>query len=565
MRHLFYKTDLCVIGGGLSGVCAAISAARHGAKVILVQDRPVLGGNSSSEIRMWVGGAKGKDNRESGLIEEIECENYYYNKSHKFTMWDTVLYQKVLAEKNITLLLNTTCLDCDMKDNHINSIKCWQLNSETYHTIEAKYFADCSGDSIIAGITGAAHTYGREAKSDFNESIPPEKADKKTMGMSCLFQIRETDSPKPFIKPPFAYTYKSASELPFKDHKKLKDNNYWWIEYGGTLDCIHDTDNIREELLKIAYGIWDFIKNQEDHQADNWEMEWMGFLPGKRESRRYIGKYIVTENDVKNAGKHFDDIVAYGGWTMDDHFPEGFYHKESYPTIFHPAPSPWGIPFRALVHRDVDNLLFAGRNISVTHVALSSSRVMATCALLGQALGTAVSIMLSDNTNPDTIDIKKLQNTLMDDDCYLPFNERVVSEKNKIGTVTNPVLCNGKERGEDNIYVGKLNEPICYSFKEPVEINGVRLVFDSDLNRPFDNMPCTYNIGETRYNVAKEMIKDFDVIFRLDNGETIKKSVTNNFLRFIKIPCKTRVKKVELIPISTYGCDFARIYDFELY
>ena len=164
MKTINYKTDLCIIGGGLSGICAAISAARHNVKVILVQDRPMLGGNSSSEIRMWVGGAKGKDNRESGLIEEIECENYYYNTSYIFPMWDTFLYQKVLAEPNITLLLNTTCFKCDYKNNHINSIICWQLNTETTHIIEANIFADCSGDSIIAGLTGAACMYGREVK-----------------------------------------------------------------------------------------------------------------------------------------------------------------------------------------------------------------------------------------------------------------------------------------------------------------------------------------------------------------------------------------------------------------
>ena len=122
--------------------------------------------------------------------------------------------------------------------------------------------------------------------------------------------------------------------MPFKDHRELKDNNFWWIEYGRELDCIHDADKCREELLKIAYGVWDHIKNQKDHGADNWELAWIGFLPGKRESRRYIGKYIVNENDVNNAGKHFDDIIAYGGWTMDDHFPEGFYYQDGYPLFF---------------------------------------------------------------------------------------------------------------------------------------------------------------------------------------------------------------------------------------
>ena len=294
-------------------------------------------------------------------------------------------------------------------------------------------------------------------------------------------------------------------------------------------------------------------------------MEWIGFLPGKRESRRYIGKYIVNENDVKNAGKHFDDIIAYGGWTMDDHFPEGFYFKDGYPTIFHPAPSPWGIPFRALVHRDINNLVFAGRNISVTHAALSSSRVMATCALLGQGLGTAIAVIKEDHSTLDTVDIKKVQRILMDDDCYLPFNQREIAPINKYVETKYPILLNGNERGENNLYIGEINQPITLILIKPQTINGIRLVFDSNLNRPFDNMPCTYNLIEDRYNVAKEMMKDFDLIFTLNDGKIIKEEIRNNYLRFRRIPINQCIKKVELIPLSTYGCPQARIFDFELY
>ena len=155
--------------------------------------------------------------------------------------------------------------------------------------------------------------------------------------------------------------------------------------------------------------------------------EWVGILPGKRESRRYVGKYTVTQNDVE-AGGNFDDIIAYAGWSMDDHSPAGINHKTSYPTVFHPAPSPWGIPFRALCSENIENLLFAGRNISVTHAALSSSRVMATCALLGQAVGTAVAQMVQYGENTDNIDIERLQDSLMADDCWLPGKNRSVSE-----------------------------------------------------------------------------------------------------------------------------------------
>ena len=398
MKTCQYQTDLCVIGGGMAGLCCAIAAARHGIKVVLIHDRPVLGGNASSEIRMWIGGCHGKDNREGGIIEEIMLENFYQNPSLKYPLWDSVLYEKAMAEENLTLLLNSSCLDCTMNGQKIESVKAWQSNAETFHIVKAAYFADCSGDSILSTLSGAEFMYGREAKSDFDETIPPDVADKKTMGMSCLFQIRETDHPVEFTPPEWAYKYTSDADLPFKDHHK--DNNFWWIEIGGVWDCIHDTDKCRDELLKICYGVWDHMKNYGDHGVENWELEWIGFLPGKRESRRYVGKYIVNQNDVKSGGK-FEDIVAYAGWSMDDHFPEGFYYKAGYPTIFHPAPTPWGLPLRCMISKNIENLCFAGRNISVTHAALSSSRVMATCSILGQALGTAVAQAIADQF-PDT-------------------------------------------------------------------------------------------------------------------------------------------------------------------
>ena len=158
MRTLNYKTDLCIVGGGISGLCCALAAARHGIKVVLMHDRPVLGGNASSEIRMSIGGAHGKDNRESGIVEEIILENYYKNPGLKFTLHDGILYEKAMAEENLTLLLNTSCLDAVMSGSAIKSVKGWQSNAETFHIVEAKYFADCSGDSILAPLTGAEYT-----------------------------------------------------------------------------------------------------------------------------------------------------------------------------------------------------------------------------------------------------------------------------------------------------------------------------------------------------------------------------------------------------------------------
>ena len=561
MRNITYQTDLCVVGGGMSGLCCAIAAARHGIKVVLVQDRPVLGGNASSEIRMWICGAHGKDNREGGIIEEIFLENFYQNPSLKYPLWDSVLYEKAKCEKNLTLLLNTSCLDAVMEGNRIVSIKAWQSNAETFHTIIGTYFADCSGDSILAPLSGAKYMYGREAKSDFGESIPPDVADKKTMGMSCLFQIRETDHKVEFTPPAWAYRYETDRDLPYKNHDK--NNNFWWIELGGECDCIHDTDRCRDELLKICYGVWDHMKNHGDHGVDNWELEWIGFLPGKRESRRYVGKQIVTQNDVEAEGR-FSDIVAYAGWSMDDHFPEGFYYMKGYPTIFHPAPHPWGLPLRCMISENIENLVFAGRNISVTHAALSSSRVMATCAILGQALGTAVAQSIKNNCTIENVDINELQQTLMADDCYIPWHKRNVPLLTRQAKCNAEVIRNGMDRGEENLWIGEVGDFIEYQFSQDTEISEIRLVFDNDMNRKYHNMPCNYPLVQTKFKLPKTLIKEYKIEGENSNGDKFTLCVSDNHQRFVRHFARWKIKKIRFIPISTHGCEQYRLFDFEV-
>lgn len=561
MKNIEYKTDLCIIGGGMAGLCCGIAAARHGIRVVLIHDRPVLGGNASSEIRMWICGSHGKDNRETGIIEEIMLENFYQNTALKFPIWDSVLYEKAIAEENLTLLLNSSCLDCTMNGSSIESVKAWQSNAETFHIVRARYFADCSGDSVLSTLSGAKYMYGREAKSDFGETIPPDNADKKTMGMSCLFQIRETDHPVRFTPPKWAYKYESDADLPFKDHDR--DNNFWWIEVGGEWDCIHDTDRCRDELLKICYGVWDHMKNYGDHGVENWELEWIGFLPGKRESRRYVGKYIVTQNDVESGGR-FEDTIAYGGWSMDDHFPQGFYYKDGHPTIYHPAPAPWGLPLRCMISENIENLCFAGRNISVTHAALSSSRVMATCAVLGQALGTAVSYAVRDNAALENVDIKKLQQTLAEDDCFIPRYKRELPRLTRAAACSAEVVRNGTERGEQNCWVGKKGDIIEYEFDSDTEISGIRLVFDSDLNRDYHNMPCSYPLVQTKFKLPETLIKEYKIEIISENGAVESLYIDDNHQRFVKHKINRKANKIRFVPIKSWGCDELRLFDFEI-
>ncbi len=574
MRTVHHNVDLCVVGGGLAGMASAIAAARRGLRVALMQDRPVLGGNASSEVRMWICGAHGPNNRETGIIEEILLENRYRNPLRNYSIWDSILYEKVRFEPNITLLLNCSCNAAEMDGARIASVTGWQLTTQTWHTVRASLFADCSGDSILAPLSGAAYRLGRESRAEFGEDIEPEQADRKTMGMSCLIQARETREPQPFIPPTWANVYETDDDLPFRDHQ-LPSSNFWWIELGGEQDTIHDTEAIRDELLKVAFGVWDHIKNRGDHGADNWVLDWVGFLPGKRESRRYEGDIIVTQHDVRSGGR-FEDLVAYGGWTMDDHHPGGMRWKGK-PTIFHPAPSPFGLPYRALYSRNIRNLLFAGRNISVTHAAMSATRVMATCATLGQAVGTAASIALTHGVDPRGVYesglVPELQQALMEDDCYLPWHVRQVPRMSRLAELTalegDPEpLRNGIDRpvgDSDNGWEAPLGAWVQYTLPEPIHIRRLRFVFDSDLNRPEMNQPANYPLDMPTVSVPQTLIRRFKVEARGADGRWRQLvRVENNYQRLVRLEVDVVCDALRFTPESTWGSPNAHLFAWDI-
>ncbi|MCK5844073.1 MAG: FAD-dependent oxidoreductase, partial [Victivallales bacterium] len=430
--------------------------------------------------------------------------------------------------------------------------------------IKADYFADCSGDGILAPLTGAEFRLGREARDEFDESIAPDNADDKTMGMSCLLQLREHDSPQKFTPPAWAYKYPDDDSLRGREHNLSYWQNFWWLEIGGVHDTIHDTEELRHELQKIAYGVWDHIKNHGDHGAENWRIEWVGSLPGKRESRRFVGDHILTQNDLRSEGR-FDDLVAYGGWSMDDHHPDGFYY-DGKPTIFHEAPSPYGIPYRSLYSRNIDNLFFAGRNISCTHSAMSSTRVMATCGTMGQAVGTAAAICAAKNLAPRKLHSKgmigELQNALMDDDCHLPWLTRKVSEIAESARLAassgDPEpLRNGVDRpvGDDeNVWNAEPGDWVEYRFNEPTAISQIRIVFDSDLNRAIKNMPSNYPLsGSPEFQVPQTLVREYKIECLDGDGSWTEIFMEGeNHQRLVKIPVLLKAKAVRLMIQSTH-------------
>ncbi|NRA36783.1 MAG: FAD-dependent oxidoreductase [Planctomycetes bacterium] len=565
--------DFCVVGGGMSGICAAIAAARKGIKTVLVQDRAVLGGNASSEVRMWICGAHGADNKETGILEEILLENLYRNPGLKYTVWDTVLYEKVHYQENLTLLLNTSCNDLRMHGNSIQSIRCWQLTTQKWIHISAKQFADCSGDSVLR-ISGAEFRWGREDRKEFNESHAPEVADRKTMGNSLLLQLRKLDSPEdhvPFIPPQWAHSY-TEDDLPNRNLQAPGDN-FWWLEFGGIKNTIDDAENIRDELYRIAYGVWDLIKNHPDGRGHQWELEWIGSLPGKRENVRYEGAHILTQNDVEAEG-HFDDIVAFGGWSMDDHHPEAIEYKGE-PTIFHPAPSPYGIPLRCLYSKNITNLWMAGRNISATHMALSSTRVMATCAILGQAVGTAAAIAIRNNIMPHGVysdHIDELQATLMDDDAYLPWKKRIpsrlMSQAEIIASTGDAQeIISGIDRqlaDHGNAWQAACGDHIEIRLSEAGHVSQARFTFDSNL-RSTKRMPCTIGAASKACRVPKQLIKAFRLEAQQEDGSWKVVCETElNYQRLLRIDLQLQCRAVRFTPLATWGDVVARVFAFEL-
>ncbi len=584
MRELSWTADLCVVGGGMAGLCAAVAAARHGSRVVLMQDRPVLGGNASSEIRMWICGAHGDNRRETGILEEIQLENNYRNPSSNFSVWDSILYETARSEPGLTLLLNCSCNAAGMQGPRVSWVRGWQTTTETWHTVRAALFADCSGDGILAPLTGAEFRIGREARGEFGEDIAPEQADTRTMGMSCLFQVRETPSPKPFIPPRWAHVYATDADLPHRGHGFTGLSNFWWIELGGEADSIHDTETLRDELLKVAFGVWDHIKNRGDHGADNWELEWVGFLPGKRESRRYVGDYILTQNDIRAEGR-FDDLVAYGGWSMDDHHPGGI-RWPGPPTVFHPAPSPYGIPYRSLYSRNIENLFFAGRTISCTHAAMSSTRVMATCAVCGQAVGTAASLAARFQTTPRGVwreHLRDLQQALMEDDCYLPWHTRAIPDLSRRAELTASAgdpepLRNGVDRpvdGAGNDWAGPPGASwVQYRFPQPARVRQARIVFDSDLNRkgkgacaaaPEKNCLSNYPLDQPPRTVPATLTRAFRLEALDEQGRWQPLlTVEDNHQRLVRVPLDAVTQGIRLTPLATWGAPVARLFAFDV-
>ncbi len=436
--------DMAIVGGGTSGVCAAITAARQGIHVVLVQDRPVLGGNASSEVRLWILGATshmGNNNRwarEGGVIDELLVENMYRNPESNSVIFDTILLEKVKNEPNITLLLNTTVFDVVKKDaQNIEKVIAFCSQNATQYEISATWFCDASGDGVVAFGAGAPFRMGAESRDEFGEKFAPDAAYGELLGHTIYFYSKDVGKPVKFIPP--AYALKDITQIP--RYRSFKAGDFgcrlWWIEYGGRKDTVYDTEEIKWKLWEVVYGVWNYIKNSGNFpEAENLTLEWVGNIPGKRESRRFEGEYMLTQQDVVEQNT-FEDAVAFGGWSIDLHPADGVFSAMPGCNQWH-SKGIYQIPFRSYYNKHISNLFFVGRLISVSHVAFGSTRVMATGSHGAQAVGMAVALAVKNNWNQQELTtpehIAVLQQKLLETGQHIPG--LTCKEQNKAATAT---------------------------------------------------------------------------------------------------------------------------------
>ena len=605
--------DVVVVGGGLSGLCAAIASARHGARTAIVQNRSMFGGNASSEIRMHIVGANchssKPDLRETGILEEILLTNKRRNPYASFPVFDSILWEAAYRQQGLTAFLNTHAREAVMEGNRVRAIRCVQTSTETEWILTADVFIDATGHGSLGVMAGAASRMGSEGRDEFGEPTAPELPNTDTMGNSLLFTAVDRGEPVRFEKPDWAYTF-TEEQLRYRPHETgvtahrdggeivaaeegknqlpgfaCVDSGYWWIELGGQYDdIIEQGEEIRDELMKCVYGVWDHLKNVGDHGLANYDLDWVGIIPGYRESRRLEGEYILTEHDIR-ANRRFEDAVAYGAWPMDVHVRGGLMDFDEYPSHVYNFEGCYTIPYRCYVSRDVENLMMAGRDISASKMAFSSTRVMGTCAVGGQAVGTAAAMAVRKRCLPGEIGrrhIRELQQTLLKEDCYIPGirNEderdlartaRITAASCKPGREPERVA-SGVSRNEDGRWEYWESEALGeaatlrLSLAAPSPVREVRLTFDTDLSHEI--MPSITRLVRERQvkGLPHELVKDYVVTLKR-GGKTVEERLVRgngqrlNVLSFAGTLCD----EVEIRVDATYGLDSARIFEVRVY
>lgn len=610
VKHERY--EFAVIGGGMSGICAAVAAARHGVKTVLIHARPVLGGNASSEIRMHICGADENGHKpnltEGGILHEILLKNKARNHHFSYALWDMTLYEIVKSEPNLTVYFNTSMTDCMVEDDKILSVSCFQSTTEYKIEIAADIFADCTGNATLGYFAGAEYREGSESFAEFNEPHAPETANNERMGNTILFKALKKDEAVTYNPPSFAKKL-TEEQLKYRLHSKFHtvdassasdpeaftrastgsntsvDYGYWWIELMGEgEDFVGQYEDIKDELLSYVYGMWDHVKNGGEHGAKNYELEWVGMLPGMRESRRLVGDYLLNENDIFE-NRIFPDAVAYGGWPVDVHCPNGLLDFDRLPSEVYAFDGAYTIPWRSYYSENIKNLVMAGRNISTTRLGLGSTRIMGTCSVGGQAVGTAVSLMKKYNLLPSELTpyIKELQQIILKDDGFIPgvknedkkdlarsakvsasSFEDGYSPENVINGVSRPT-----ETGENAWHsdgIRKEGEWLEFDLGQKKQISKVQLTFDSGFAYPIRITMSDNRRKQQRIGVPPELTKDFTVELISEGKTVMTKSVTDNIYRMCRVEFQNVIcDTVKICFNKTNGAAEFRVFEVRFY
>ena len=603
--------DLVVVGGGPAGTPAAIAAARHGLRVALVHDRPVLGGNISSELGVLLNGAnRHLGYREGGIIEEAVLVKAGAARGLELS-FSRVFGEMVAAETNVTVFLNTRAYAVEKSGDRIAAVLTRNPLTGARTRIRGTLFADATGDGWIGYFAGAKFMYGREGAAEYGESYAPDVADRTTMSGCLLGGFSGYDLPRmverrhavPFETPPWAWPlpegfYRKAPSLRFM----------WWLEHPGDLDDCNDPELARDSLLRIFFAYWGWLKNETPDKdvrarAARHELVSLPYMNGRREGMRLLGDYVFTEKDAYVETDPADSI-GHAGWSLDTHDPLGVNNPKGNgawrlrsPALKHPV----GIPYRILYSANVPNLLMAGRDVSCSHVGLGTLRVAATCAVTGQAVGTAAAGCVRHGLLPREYGrtcIGELRRTLHRDDQFVPgYAERDPSnlavgakasatselEGNGADNVVDGVLRTFPDRDGDIVRIIEddgvdhvthmpkgpshawvsdprraLPQSVVVRLSEPREASEVRVVFDSDFFLPrywvHHRLPTTlaraYSVETSADGMSWERVADVP--------RNVRRLAVHRF-------ASRKVLAVRVTVRETYGDESARVFEIGLW
>ncbi|WP_066631417.1 FAD-dependent oxidoreductase [Labilibacter marinus] len=405
------KYDLVVIGGGMAGLCSAITASRSGLKVALIQNRPVLGGNNSSEIRVHLMGFIDRENDYAALgriVRELDNGDPHNANIDGKKYGDKRKESVVNFEKNIDLFLNMHAYDVEMDEQKIKAVIARHISTNEELRFEGRFFVDCTGDGTIGYAAGADYRYGRESKAKTGESLARDTADTFCLGTSNMWHASKFEEASTFPKTPWA--------LQFTDEYFLDGaTSEWFWETGfNNFDALSQAEEIRDHNFRAVYGNWSYLKNNLKDKYSHYKLDWVGYIGGKRESRRLMGDYIFSEMDRNHTNPRQKDAFIPTTWSIDLHYPQDENSKHFNENAFlskavHKRAKPAHVPYRCLYSRNINNLFMAGRNISTTHVGFGSTRVMRTTGLMGEVVGYAASLAIQHNTDPRGVYEKHLE------------------------------------------------------------------------------------------------------------------------------------------------------------